>query len=47
MVRLAADAAFAIIAASGGENHCERHSDQACASQAFGQQISADKTFAR
>ena len=40
-----------------GENHCERHSHQACASQAFdcqafdrqasGFQISADKTLAR
>jgi hypothetical protein len=46
-----------MIAASGEENHCERHSHQAFASQAFdrqvfdrqafGFQISADKTFAR
>jgi hypothetical protein len=41
-----------VIAASGGGNHCERHSHQAFAGQAFtrkafGFQISADKIFAR
>jgi len=41
-----------MIAATGGGNHCERHSHQAFASQAFdrkafGFQIASDKSFAR